>query len=95
MVLTLGYSHGSDADNEAALPDIASFLVRPSDRILVDLDEITGGHPFLGAKSAQPHAGAHVHFDNSDNRYPRGTDEPSNYPAIDVVADGTIGRLTT
>jgi len=77
------------------LPDISSFLVRPSDRFLVDLDGITGGLPFLGAKSAHPHAGAHVHFDNSGNRYPRGSDEPQNYPAIYAVADGTIGRLTT
>ena len=95
MVLTVGCSHRSGAHNEAALPDISSFLVRPSDRFLVDLGEITRGHPFLGANFARPHAGAHVHFDNSENRYPRGSDEPKNYPAIYAVADGTIGRLTT
>ena len=87
--------HGSGAAKEAELPDITSFLTRPSDRFLVDLDEITGGHPFKGADSPSPHAGAHVHFDNSNDRWSKGSDEPSNYPAIYAVADGTIGRLTT
>jgi hypothetical protein len=88
-------THGSGAAKEADLPEITSFLTRPSDRFLVDLDEITGGHSFKGADSPSPHAGAHVHFDNTGSRYPNGRDEPRNYPAIYAVADGTIGRLTT
>ncbi len=87
--------HSSRTAKEADLPDISLFLARPSDRFLVDLDEITGGHPFKGADSPSPHAGAHVHFDNSNDRWSKGSDEPSNYPAIYAVADGTIGRLTT
>jgi hypothetical protein len=74
--------HGSCADKEAHLPEITSFLTRPSDRFLVDLNEITGGHPFKGAASPSPHAGAHVHFDNTGSRYPYGNDKPRNYPAI-------------
>jgi hypothetical protein len=105
MVLSLGCSGGgepisgerrsSGVVKGGDLPDISSFLTSPSDRFLVDLNEITGGHPFKGAGSPSPHAGAHVHFDNSGNRWPKGGDEPSNYPAIYAVADGTIGRLTT
>ncbi len=88
-------SHGSGAGRVSDLPDISSFLTRPSDRFLVDLDEITGGHPFKGANSPSSHAGAHVHFDNSNDRWSKGSEEPSKYPAIYAVADGTIGRLTT
>ena len=77
------------------LPDISSFLIRPSDSFLVDLDQITGGHPFKGDDSPSPHAGVHAHFDNTGNRWPKGNDEPRNYPAIYAVADGTVGRLTT
>jgi hypothetical protein len=105
MILSLACSRGRDpigkgmhsswAAKEADLPEISSFLTRPSDRFLVDLDEITGGHPFMGANSPSPHAGAHVHFDNSNDRWSKGSDEPSNYPAIYAVADGIIGRLTT
>jgi hypothetical protein len=79
----------------ADLPDISAFLKKPSDRFLVDRKEVSHGHPFLGVRSAHPHAGAHVHFDNTRNRWPRGKDEPGNYPAVYAVADGTIGRLTT
>jgi len=84
----------SGASNVSDLPDISSFLTRPSDRFLVDLDEITGGHPFKGANSPSPHAGAHVHFNNSNDRWSKGNDDPSKYPAIYAVADGTIGRMT-
>jgi hypothetical protein len=52
------------------LPDIVAFLRKPSDRFLVDIKEISRGHPFLGVNAPHPHAGAHVHFDNSKNRCP-------------------------
>jgi hypothetical protein len=42
-------ARGAGAGNVSDLPDISSFLTRPSDHFLVDLDEITGGHPFKGA----------------------------------------------
>jgi hypothetical protein len=93
-IVLLGCSGGADSIGRG-LPEIASFLTKPSDRFLVDLDQITGGHPFKGADSPSPHAGAHVHFDNTDNRWSKANDEPSNFPAIYAVADGTIGRLTT
>jgi hypothetical protein len=94
VVLCLGCSGAADPIDRD-LPDISSFLTNPSDRFLVDLDQITGGHPFKGANSPSPHAGAHVHFDNSDNRWSEGNDEPSHYPAIYAVADGIVGRITT
>ena len=75
------------------LPDISVFQTHPSDRFLVDLDDFTSGHPFKGVNSAQPHAGAHINFDNSDKRWPRGGKEPANYPAIYAVADGVISRV--
>lgn len=75
------------------LPDISIFATRPSDRFPVDLDAITSGHPYKGTHSAQPHAGAHVHFDNKDNRWPKGANEPTNFPAIYAVADGVVSRV--
>lgn len=90
-----GSSPKAKADAEAQLPDISVFLREPSDRFLVDIDEVSRGHPFLGAKSPHPHAGAHVHFDNRQNRWPKGKDEPSNYPAIYAVADGVVSRVDT
>ena len=56
-------------DAADSLPNISFFETRPSDRFLVDLDEITSGHPYKGIHAAQPHAGGHVHFDNSANRW--------------------------
>jgi hypothetical protein len=88
-------ARGSGAGTLSKLPDISSFLTRPSDRFLVDLDEIAGGHPFKGANSPSPHAGAHVHFDDTNDRWSKANGEPSKYPAIYAVADGTIGRLTS
>jgi hypothetical protein len=85
----------SDSEKNTNLPDISVFLTKPSDRFLVDIKEISRGHPFLGVDSPHPHAGAHVHFDNTKNRWPRGKDEPSNYPAIYAVADGIVTRIDT
>jgi hypothetical protein len=77
------------------LPDIAVFQKKPSDRFLVDGKEVSRGHPFLGVDSPHPHAGGHVHFDNTKNRWPKGKDEPRNYPAIYAVADGVVSRVDT
>jgi len=95
-----GCGHASDHPAsgyppEAKLPDISLFMTRPSDRFLVDVREVTGGHPFKGVDSSRPHAGAHVHFDNSGNHWPNGKDEPSSYPAIFAVADGIVSRIDT
>ncbi len=81
------------SQTNADLPKISTFLMRQSDRFLVDLEDISRGHPLLGVNSPHPHAGGHVHFDNSKNRWPRGKDEPANYPAIYAVADGVVGRI--
>lgn len=84
---------GGGRKNLGTLPDISVFQAHPSDRFLVDLDDFTSGHPFKGTNSVQPHAGAHINFDNSGNLWPKGGTEPANYPAIYAVADGVIGRV--
>jgi hypothetical protein len=90
-----GDSHGQESKAKADLPDISAFLTKPSDRFLVDIKEVTRGHPFLGVNSPLPHAGGHVHFDNTGNRWPKGKDEPASYPAIYAVADGVVSRIDT
>lgn len=81
---------GSDAvTSSASLPPIAT-LRNASDRFLVDFDVISGGHPFKGARAADPHAGAHVHFDNAAGAWPRNGTE---WPAIYAVADGVVTRV--
>jgi hypothetical protein len=84
-----------EPEANAELPEINDFLTNPSDRFLVDIKDVARGHPFLGMNSPRPHAGAHVHFDNSGNRWPKGKDEPSNYPPIYAVADGIVTRIDT
>lgn len=84
-----------ESAEKASLPEISAFLTKPSDCFLVDVKEITRGHPFLGVYSPHPHTGGHVHFDNSKNRWPRGKDEPASYPAIYAVADGVVDRVDT
>jgi hypothetical protein len=76
-------------------PDISTFLTQPSDRFLVNVNQVSRGHPFLDANSPHPHGGAHVHFDNSKKRWPTGKYEPTNYPAIYAVADGVVSRIDT
>ena len=90
-----GDSPGKERDEKADLPEISTFRTKPSDRFLVDIKEITRGHPFLGSDSPRPHAGGHVHFDNTGNRWPKGKDEPASYPAIYALADGVVSRIDT
>jgi hypothetical protein len=95
MVLSAcGEMPGKPGPEETAkLPEISSFVKNPSDRFLVDVKEVSRGHPLLGADSPRPHGGGHVHFDNSNNRWPKGKDEPANYPAVYAVADGIVNRV--
>jgi hypothetical protein len=86
---------GEKAAAKVDLPEISAFLTKPSDRFLVDIEDISRGHPLLGVSSPHPHGGGHVHFDNSKKRWPKGKDEPANYPAIYAVADGIVGRIDT
>jgi len=72
------------------LPDISAFIYQKSDRFIVDMDDITGGHPFKGNRSRQPHAGAHINFNNKDNRFPKEGSEPDNYPRIYAPVDGIV-----
>jgi hypothetical protein len=77
----------------AGLPNMARFQTNRSDRFLVDLEYVSAGHPFKGKRADQPHQGAHIHWDNSTNAWPRGGSAVSNYPAIYAVADGYVDRL--
>src|SRR5262245_50948015 len=86
---------GEESGAKAGLPEISTFLTRPSDRFLVEIEEVSRGHPLLGVNSLHPHGGGHVHFDNSKRRWPKGKDEPAGYPAIYAVADGVVGRIDT
>jgi murein DD-endopeptidase MepM/ murein hydrolase activator NlpD len=84
----------SDSRVEDALPELRSFRAHPSDRFLVNLDDISWGHPYKGKRAASPHTGAHVHWDNREGLFPRGGSDPSNYPPIYAVADGVVDRIT-
>jgi hypothetical protein len=84
-----------EAQADPQLPKISRFAEQPSDRFLVDIAEVTGGHPYKGVNSARPHAGAHVHFDNTKNHWPREGTDPRHYPAIYAVADGIVSRVDT
>lgn len=88
---TTGSESGSDI---ASLPEIDSFLTNPTDQFLVDLNVMSGGHPYKGTSATTPHTGAHVHFDNSTNEWPAGGTGPESYPAIYAVADGIVSRVT-
>jgi hypothetical protein len=84
----------SDTDKqEKNLPDIQQFKTYPSDQFLVDIHTIDAGTPFKGRRSDTPHQGAHVHWENSTNKWPMGGTSPENYPVIYAVADGIIDRI--
>jgi murein DD-endopeptidase MepM/ murein hydrolase activator NlpD len=76
-----------------ALPPISYFREHPSDQFLIRMSDFTRGTPFLGARAANPHSGAHVHFENRDNRWPAGGTAPENYPPVYAVADGIVDRV--
>jgi hypothetical protein len=100
VVSLIGCGHPSELQAPSAqaktdLPEISNFLAKPSDRFLVDMEEVSRGLPFLGVNSPHPHACGHVHFDNTKKRWPKGKDEPSNYPAIYAVAGGVVSRVDT
>lgn len=77
----------------AALPTLDSFLATPSDRFLVDVDVMNGGHPFLGSRSVSPHSGGHVLFEGMSATWPKGGTAPTDYPAVYAVADGVITHI--
>jgi parallel beta-helix repeat protein len=82
----------SERDYIQELPDISTFVDNKSDRFLVDMDDITGGIPFKGINSRQPHAGAHINFNNKNNRWLK-SDKSEDYPPIYAVSDGVITRV--
>ena len=74
------------------LPELSTFEITKTDRFLVDIDEISGGHPFKGQGTQDPDNGAHANWDNSGNRWPAGI-PVTDYPAIYAVADGYVDRI--
>lgn len=82
------------SEPSSMLPDLRTFRTHPSDHFLVDLADISAGHPYRGRRAAASHTGAHVHWDNRDGRFPRGGSEPSDYPPVYAVADGYVSRVT-
>lgn len=82
------------SDPMANLPSINYFKSHPSDHFLVDMDVVGSGHPYKGKRAAEPHTGAHVHFEDDYKTWPRGGTAPSNYPPIYAVADGVVDRIT-
>jgi len=76
------------------LPDISTFKTQKSDRFIVDIADICSGFPFKGRRAKDPHQGAHVHFDNGLDHWPKGgVDKPENYPPIYALLDGVISRV--
>jgi hypothetical protein len=78
---------------DSNLPNIQQFRTDPSDRFIVDCQTISAGHPFKGRRALTPHQGAHTHWDNTLNTWPKGGTSPNNYPAIFAAADGYISRI--
>jgi hypothetical protein len=60
----------------------------------VDLDHVTGGHPYKGRNANQPHSGAHVYLGNPTNVWPKGGTGPANYPPIYAATDGVVTNVT-
>jgi len=85
--------NGQQNTDGANLPDIQKFRTDPSDRFLADVETITAGYPFRGKRANQPHQGAHTHWDNTQNTWPKGGTSPEDYPVIYAVADGIISRI--
>jgi hypothetical protein len=83
----------SERDYIHELPDISTFINNKSDRFLADMNDITGGHPFKGINSHNPHAGAHINFNNRDGIFPKEGANPEDYPPIYAVSDGIITRV--
>ena len=77
------------------LPDIMHFHTSPTTQFLVSMNVIVDGHMYRGKNALDPHTGGHVHFNNADGTWPKGTDKPENYPAIYAIADGIVSRVDT
>ncbi len=75
------------------LPDIQSFKTSPSDAFLVDVSTVDAGFAFKGRRANTPHQGAHVHWDNTSNKWPVGGTAPENFPAIYAAADGYVDGI--
>ena len=80
--------------NLSGLPQLSTILSNKTNQFLVDMEYVKGGHPFKGKYSKDPDDGAHVNFDNSDNKWPAGT-AVTDYPPIYAIADGYIQTINT
>ena len=74
-----------------SLPLIGDFHKRPSNRFLVDLEEVYRGHPYKGRRAEHPHTGGHVYFNVQEISGP--TKGIRKFPTIYAVADGVITRI--
>lgn len=95
MTTTPGPTDGDEGGALASLPEIDSFRDSPSDQFLIDLNQMTGGHPFKGSNAKTPHPGAHAYVNNASGEWPRGGTGPDSYPAVRAVADGIVTRVIT
>jgi len=78
----------------SALPELSVFETDKTDQFIVDLEHVVGGHPFKGLGTKDPDDGAHVNWDNSNNKWPYGT-SATDFPAIYAISDGYISRIET
>ena len=78
----------------SALPELSTFEANKTDQFIVDLEDVIGGHPFKGEGTKDPDDGAHVNWDNSNNKWPYGT-SVTDFPAIYAVSDGYVDRIET
>ncbi|HJM83600.1 MAG TPA: hypothetical protein QF720_08440 [Nitrospinota bacterium] len=95
LLLLVACGESGSSVNVSSLPDITEFLSAPSDRFLVDIADISDGHPFKGKNANDPHQGAHLNWDSANGVWPKGGTNPENFPPIYAVADGTIKRKET
>ena len=55
LLLLVACGESGSSVNVSSLPDITEFLSAPSDRFLVDIADISDGHPFKGKNANDPH----------------------------------------
>lgn len=86
----------------ADLPELTSFRTAPTDRFIVDIDVVAGGHPYLGANVSTtypdiaPHRGAHLYYVPTGwPDYEEGSTIEATYPAIYAPVDGVVVNVAT
>ncbi|RAP34581.1 hypothetical protein DID77_00735 [Candidatus Marinamargulisbacteria bacterium SCGC AG-439-L15] len=98
MLVACGGSGSSDdtgGSSSSILPDISLFKTNPTEQFLVDMSLVQDAHSYRGENCNDPHAGAHVHVNNSENAWPSGGVTASYYPPIYAIADGIVDHIDT